>query len=398
LSAGSANREATVDRLGHVPALDGLRGVAILLVVAVHATGYPPGGHLGVDLFFVLSGFLITTLLLEERSETGRLSLRRFYTRRARRLLPALTLLLVTYVALDAAKGQDAVGTVALAGLYFGNAVQAFSAVNPLAHSGLEHLWSLAEEEQFYLLWPLLLPFVALSRRPVRLLGIVIAFLCVYRLGLALNGASHHRLYNGPDTHMDGLVAGAAVAFLRHRAQRFGVSGTTATIGIGLGVVALVVRNPSQAWDVFGLPAAETACVIALVAALTIPEWSSVLSWGPLRWFGWISYSLYLWHYMLMWGFDWKLRPLAAALAIAVAYVSTRWIEEPIRRHRRGMRQPSTGLTLGASVSLDRALDRFAPSHTKYGLARLTLEGRSSPSADALSERRIVAESDDRTR
>jgi peptidoglycan/LPS O-acetylase OafA/YrhL len=324
-----------VKRLGHAPALDGLRGLAILLVVSVHATGYPPGGHLGVDLFFVLSGFLITTLLIEERTETGSISLRRFYARRARRLLPALGLLLVTYLVIDAVKGHDGLETVALAGLYFGNAVQAFSRVNPLAHSGLEHLWSLAEEEQFYLLWPLLLPLVALAKRPLRILAALAVILVFYRMGLAFNGAAHHRLYNGPDTHAEGLVAGAAIAFYRQRARSFKVSPSVAAAGVGLGVVALIARQPDVAWDAFGLPLAEAACVIALVASLTIPEWTRALSWGPLRWFGRISYSLYLWHYMLMWAFGERDRPLAALLAIGVAYASTRWIEEPLRRRRR---------------------------------------------------------------
>ena len=324
-----------MERLGHAPALDGLRGLAILLVVVVHATGYPRGGPLGVDLFFVLSGFLITTLLLEERAETGSISLRRFYARRARRLLPALGLLLVAYLVIDAAKGHDGLKTVALAGLYFGNAVQAFHQVNPLAHSGLEHLWSLAEEEQFYLLWPLLLPLVALARRPLRILGVVLGVLVLNRFGLAVLGASHHRLYNGPDTHADGLVAGAALAFVRQRRVGFAVSGTVATIGLGIGLAVLAVRRPTVLWDVFGLPLGEVACVIVLIAALTIPAWTTVFSWSALRWFGGISYSLYLWHYMLMWGFGWHLRPLAAALAVGVAYASTRWFEEPIRRRRR---------------------------------------------------------------
>ena len=337
----SAKQESAAGRLGHVPALDGLRGVAILLVLLVHATGFPPGGHLGVDLFFVLSGFLITTLLLEERAETGRISFRDFYTRRARRLLPALALLLASYLVIDAAKGHDGLKTVALAGLYFGNAIQAFSRVNPLAHSGLEHLWSLAEEEQFYLLWPLLLPFVVGSRRALRIFGAVLGFLVLFRLVLALGGASHHRLYNGPDTHADGLVAGSAIAFLRQRSGNLRITHSEAFVGLAIAVGALALRHPTRAWDALGLPIAEAACVIVLIAGLTLPAWHTALSWSALRWFGRISYSLYLWHYMLMWAFDWKLRPLAAVLAIGVAYVSTRWIEEPIRRYRPGLRRPA---------------------------------------------------------
>ena len=293
-----------------------------------------------MDLFFVLSGFLITTLLLEERAATGRISLKAFYARRARRLLPALALLLVAYLVIDAAKGHDGLKTVALAGLYFGNAVQAFSRVNPLVQSGLEHLWSLAEEEQFYLLWPLLLPIVAFRKGAIRILVCVIALLALYRFGIALGGAGHRRLYNGPDTHMDGLVAGAAVAFLRHRKGGLRVSGTVATFGLAFAALALLLRRPSVTWDVFGLPVAEAACVIVLLAGLTIPEWGAALSSRPLRWFGRISYSLYLWHYMLIWTFGWQLRPLAVALAIAVAYASTRWIEEPVRRYRPGLRRP----------------------------------------------------------
>src|SRR2546425_3253073 len=97
--------DPAMTRLGHLQALDGLRGVAILLVFSYHCFGWPQGGHLGVDLFFVLSGFLITTLLLEERDAAGRIDLHFFYGRRARRLLPALALLLTAYIAIDAAKG-----------------------------------------------------------------------------------------------------------------------------------------------------------------------------------------------------------------------------------------------------------------------------------------------------
>ena len=114
-------------RLGYVPALDGLRGVAILLVLAGHYTGKPAGaGGIGVGLFFVLSGFLITTLLLEELAAKGQLSLRGFYLRRARRLFPALAVLLAVYLVVLGIRGQNGLPTVILGGLYIGNIVQAF--------------------------------------------------------------------------------------------------------------------------------------------------------------------------------------------------------------------------------------------------------------------------------
>jgi peptidoglycan/LPS O-acetylase OafA/YrhL len=338
--------EPSAQRLGHLPALDGLRGLAILLVVAVHTTGYPPGGHLGVDLFFVLSGFLITTLLLEERSATGRISLKSFYARRAQRLLPALALMLVAYLLIDAFKRHDGLRTAALAGLYFGNFVQAFTN-GSLYHTGLEHLWTLAEEEQFYLLWPLALPFVARSGRPVRFLGVLIASLIAYRISLALGGAGHTRLYEGPDTHGEGLVAGSAVAFARVKWPRLTVPWQLAALGL-LALLPLLWRRPSVSGDIV-LPVAEAAWVALLIAALTIPAWRQAFSWRLLRWFGRISYSLYLWHYMLMWAFDWKLNPIASLLAVAVAYASTRWFEQPLRRRRKRVRDLIAGLPPAAS-------------------------------------------------
>jgi peptidoglycan/LPS O-acetylase OafA/YrhL len=325
-------------RRGHLPALDGLRGVAILLVFSVHCFGWPKGGHLGVDLFFILSGFLITTLLLEEHSATGRISLRAFYARRARRLLPALALLLAVYVAIDAAKGHNGLKAAAVGGLYIANLVEAFGRhPGVLTNSGLDHLWSLAQEEQFYLVWPVFVPIVALVRRPVRLLAVVLGFLVAYRIALAVNGAPHRRLYNGPDTHADGLVAGAMVAFLLARRPQIVTPRLKllAVAALPIAVDALMVRAPSSGWDAFALPIIEAACVVILVAALTIPAWATVLSWSPLRWFGRISYSLYLWHFMLIWAFNGHHRLIPAVLSIAIAYGSTRWIEEPIRRRGR---------------------------------------------------------------
>src|SRR5205807_4444978 len=126
-------------RLGHVAALDGLRGFAILLVVSVHVTGVPKGGGLGVDLFFVLSG-LITALLLEERERDGRIRIRAFYERRARRLLPALAVLLLAFLVIDAAQGRNGLSQVADYGLYAGNAYEAFVSSVSTPSLGRVHL------------------------------------------------------------------------------------------------------------------------------------------------------------------------------------------------------------------------------------------------------------------
>ncbi len=152
-------------RLGYVPALDGVRAVAVLLVVACHALSMP-GGFLGVEIFFVLSGFLITTLLLEERQAQGRLGLRSFYIRRVWRLYPALAALLAAWLVLSALgltplpPAGEAVG-VLVSGTYLANAANAWFFPLPI---GLQHLWSLALEEQFYLLWPPLLALVLYKR------------------------------------------------------------------------------------------------------------------------------------------------------------------------------------------------------------------------------------------
>ena len=315
--------------------LDGLRGVAILLVFGLHCFNWPQGGHLGVDLFFVLSGFLITTLLLEERASTGHIDLRKFYARRAVRLLPALSLMLAAYVVIQAIHGRDGLGTAALGGLYVGNLVQAFGPTyGPLYHTGLDHLWSLAQEEQFYVVWPLALPFLVRAKRPVRSLGLLTAFLVIYRIVLALSSAPHHRLYNGPDTHMDGLLAGAAAALWLLGRPAWRIPPIWVAIALPVAVDAAFIRVATSGWDAFGLPFAEASIVVLVLAAVTQPKCARALSAAPLLWFGRISYSLYLWHFMLLYG--WQGHNVAVAIiSIVVAYVSTRWLEEPLRRRHR---------------------------------------------------------------
>jgi peptidoglycan/LPS O-acetylase OafA/YrhL len=317
--------KASTNTLGYVPSLDGLRGIAIASVVAYHAFGWPRGGWIGVQLFFVLSGFLITTLLLEERAATGGVRLRAFYARRARRLLPALAALLAGYLVIAAARGSNGLGDAARWGLYAGNVYAAFWPGAAAHLDGLNHLWSLAQEEQFYLVWPAALLLVARTRHAAAfLVGLAVA-LMLYRLALVQGGASDARISFAPDLNVEGLVLGAALAFRPAGVSRRLVAAAAAA------VLPIYVLFPNRGvLDVYTLPLVELASVAFVAAAvcgtLTLPR--------PLIRLGRISYSLYLWHFVVLWAFGWQRPVLAVALSVAAAAVSTRWIEQPLRRSR----------------------------------------------------------------
>ena len=307
-------------RLGYVPALDGLRGIAIAIVVAYHAFGFPLGGWLGVDLFFVLSGFLITTLLLED----DRIRFAAFYARRARRLLPALAVLLLGYLAIDAARGANGLGAVARWGFYTGNVYEAFWPGASQHLVGLNHLWSLAQEEQFYLVWPAALILVRRTRKPALVLVAIASGLVVYRVLLCDLGASDARIYFAPDTNVDGLLLGTALAFQRPAR----VSRRALTIA-GTIAAAIAAVIPSTALlDATMLPLFELAAVVlvagAVAGTLRLPR--------PLVWLGGISYSLYLWHFVVLWAFHGQHPLLAVAVSVAIAQLSTAYVERPFRR------------------------------------------------------------------
>ena len=316
-------------RLGHVPALDGLRGIAIAIVVAYHAFGYPRGGWLGVDLFFVLSGFLITTLLLEEREATGTVRWRAFYGRRARRLLPALAALLLGYLALSALRGVNGLPIVARWGFYTANGYEAFWPGAATHIVGLNHLWSLAQEEQFYLVWPAALLVVMRARNPVRLLVLLACALIAYRGVLVATGASDDRVYFAPDTNLDGLVLGAALAFQRRigplQPSRVPVAVAAALAVLIVGLIPSLAITESSVLPIFELSAVLVVAA-AVSGTLRLPR--------PLVWLGGISYSLYLWHFVVLWAFDWHYPVLAVAVSVAAAWASTTWIEKPFRRAR----------------------------------------------------------------
>ena len=324
-------------RLGHVPALDGIRGLAILLVVAYHFLGLP-GGFYGVDLFFVLSGFLITTLLLEEHAATGRVSLRAFYLRRARRLLPALAAVLAFTCLLAAlafatgryGSGRSLTEGVAACLFYAANVFRMLGHALPL---NLTPMWSLAEEEQFYFIWPALFILLSARLRPARLgllLGILAIAMTAWTAGITLHGGATGRVYFGPDTRSTGLLIGSAFAAARAAGLRIPRIPLAAPIALAaVAALAALVHGGTFAFAA-GFPLVELAGLALIVAALAD---SRLLAVRPLVAVGTISYGVYVWMATVAIVAPHGIIPLVAALGIG--WLSTRWIEQPFRRRSR---------------------------------------------------------------
>ncbi len=347
-----------------MPALDGLRAVAVLAVFFYHADFlWAAGGFLGVESFFVISGFLITALLLREWEESGRLRLGRFWLRRARRLLPALWLVLLIVPPLTAHFAPDALARVhedVLAALvyltnwvYIGREIPYFEqfARPPL----LRHLWSLAVEEQFYLLWPLtlwmLLRLSGGRRRALAGAVLFLALLSTAEMALLYNPLSDPaRVYYGTDTRAAGFLVGAALALLwpPRRDETFAPRTRILLDGLGwaaLGGLLLIFArldefSPHLYRGGFLLTAAVTAALVA-AGAHSRGSLARLLGLPPVRWVGTRSYSIYLWHWPLMAlfrsGFECAWPPAAClgfhALATALlAESSYRLVEQPIRR------------------------------------------------------------------
>jgi peptidoglycan/LPS O-acetylase OafA/YrhL len=318
--------------------LDGLRGIAILLVMADHsgivvASG---AGDQGVTIFFVLSGFLITTLLMEERARYGRVSLRRFYWRRALRLLPALAVLLLVVVAVMGVAGRaDEIAGDVLPALFYVMNWTIVAGNNP---GIVGHTWSLSVEEQFYLAWPLvLLGMLALGRgRLTWVSGLLVAAMLVsivLRVVLWAGPGGYYRTFVGTDTRMDALAIGClvAVAFSRRPIEVPGpvMAALAATIPIAL----WMTDQRFMAAVGFAVTAFAAA---GMVAGAASGRGERVLGWRPLAYVGLISYGLYLWHRPLMriftdsglGGVPWAVA-LMFAISLGLAFLSRRFIEDP---------------------------------------------------------------------
>ena len=319
-------------RLGYRPALDGLRGVAVLLVLAQHA-GVPyfaQGGTVGVTLFFVLSGFLITSILREERAATGRIDFRGFYARRARRLLPALALLLIAVSAYLLVSHQS-LWDVVLTAAYASNIAGA--AGHNLGN--LVHTWTLSLEEQFYLLWPLLLPLVARRRRPALVLASVATLVVVWRVVLSLSGASLERVYFGPDTRADAIVIGCALAFALATVSVPVARLRLAAVASAVVLAGLCAAPPASALGWLLPPVTVGSVVLVAHAARSAPR---LLTWRPLVATGRISYGLYLWSFPVSLSVESRHLPVWASattitvVSVALALASWFVVERPFQR------------------------------------------------------------------
>jgi peptidoglycan/LPS O-acetylase OafA/YrhL len=352
--------------LAHEPALDGLRGVAVAAVVAFHL-GHLDGGFLGVDLFFVLSGFLITSLLLTESRRRGTIDLRRFWARRARRLLPALLVMLVgvavLLVAFTPAGDRPRFRGEALATLgYAANWQRMATDVTYwdifTQPSPLDHTWSLAIEEQFYLLWPLVAlavlcwpPRSVAATQRARWLGAVAiggGVLSLVMLGLSYSAVDTNRAYFGTDTRIGATLGGAALAtIVAGRARRRGrPSAALDAIGaVGLALIgwSLVTVDGQGEWYYRGGLGLLILAALAVIRATTggpPGRVARLLSWRPLCLLGIVSYGVYLWHWPVIVYLTeerlgvggWRLDAARILVTLAVAAVSYRVVELPIRR------------------------------------------------------------------
>lgn len=387
----------TPPAVSRLAGLDGLRGIAVLAVIGYHLNieALLPGGYLGVDIFFVISGFIITALLLRRLELQGGIDFVTFYVRRAQRLLPpalalmgVLALLVPWLLPAAAPRLREDLPAALLQVLNWQQVMIEHSYFDSIDHPPLlQHLWSLAVEWQYYLAWPLLLLVLARlgGRRAVAAGAALVALastgLMAWLHATALDGADPSRVYLGTDTHLMGLLAGSWLAAqwnpwqgsipasdARPAPPHPGLAGAAGLAALAALVVLMCVVNAGMAWMYQGgfLLTALLTCIVVLASTHEATGLSRWLSRQPLQWLGSRSYSLYLWHWPVVvvlapGSHDSAAQVLALTLARLVATglcaeLSYRLLEAPLRRarprlHVRARRRPWAGLAVCALLA-----------------------------------------------
>lgn len=359
--------------------IEGLRAVAVLLVMAYHA-GVPAfsGGFIGVDVFFVISGFLITGLIMREVAATGRLNLVNFYVRRARRLLPAVAVVLaavavMTLAVIPAVRWRGIAWDVLASSTYLVNWRFATQSVDYLASeeppSPVQHFWSLAVEEQFYLVWPALIIIALAWRRRSRwplqrtlMIGLLVIAIPSLLWSVYLTATVPGKAYFVSTTRVWELALGAAIALAAGRLAR--VSRRSAVVlswlGISLIILAAVFYDNSTAFPGYAALVPTLGAVALIIAGISRdnPGVSRVLAMGPMQSVGAMSYSLYLWHWPLLvaaaavWGeMSTALGLLVVGISVVPAWLSYRLVESPLRRSAWVVKRWPIGVTFAAACT-----------------------------------------------
>ncbi|GAA1293628.1 acyltransferase family protein [Planotetraspora silvatica] len=360
--------------------IEGLRAVAVGLVLLYHA-GLPfiHGGFVGVDVFFVISGFLITTQLLSEMDRTGTVSLVRFYARRAKRLLPAAGVVLVatallTWLFIPDTRWKEIGGDIAGSALYVVNWRLAARSVDYLAEdsqpSPVQHFWSLAVEEQYYLVWPLLILLAILAAkmiknrtRPALWTGLLLVIVPSFAWSLIETAQSPASAFFVTTTRMWELGVGAAVALAAGACARLPRMAALVIGWAGLAAIAVsgLFYTENIAWPGYAaaLPVIGAASVIAAGFAVTRGGPASLLGVRPMRWIGGLSYSLYLWHWPLIVvatvyfdGLSTYKGLAVVAVSIVPAWLTYRTVESGFRHSAAISRSARLALSLGANFTL----------------------------------------------
>ncbi len=358
---------ATLRGIRYIPAIDGLRAIAVLAVMLYHlGFAWIPGGFLGVDLFFVISGYVITRLLLDSIARSGGLDLRAFYKARMRRLLPPLAFMMIT--------------TAIFIGVWAPETARRFASDSPFAFMGamnwwlvfrhtdyfdsiarpplLQHTWSLGVEAQFYLVWPLILLLVLRYLGKNKIPGAALLIAAISGIALlvvsfqvdAANSSQISHVYFGTDTHSIGLFLGAALAVswipqnlkvdVNRRAQDF-IDGIGVLGFVGIIAVFLFIDETDPTLYKLAFPLAGLfGCAIITSIVHPASRFAPVLSSKVAVWIGERSYSIYLWHWVVfqvtrpavdLEGSAWALSALRILIVFALADISLRFVELPIR-------------------------------------------------------------------